>query len=66
MRKPGTLISNNCMLEPHELKTIDILLRNGHDIELIPRSMIQGKHTADIKMDHKYEWEIKCPKGNGK
>jgi hypothetical protein len=62
----STYITNGVILNPHEQKTIDTLLTNGHRIELIPRSMAQGIHTADIILDGKLAWEIKCPKGNSK
>lgn len=59
------LITNGVRLEPHELRTINLFLRQGKNISLIPRSNIKDVRTADFIMDG-IEWEMKSPKGEGK
>ncbi len=53
------------MLEVYELATVVFFTELGYDIELIPRSNIEGLHLPDIIMDG-LKWEIKAPKGEGK
>ena len=65
MRKTGSLITNNCILLPHEQKTVYFLLSLGHHIELIPAKSIPGIHTADVCIDGVAR-EIKAPIGSGK
>ena len=64
MPQYGSLITNNCILKPHEQKTINFLLSKGLDIELLPTSSVPGTHTADVKIDGVIR-EIKAPKGDG-
>ena len=61
----GTIIPNGVILEAHELATVVFFTELGHDVELIPRSNIEGLHLPDIIMDD-LKWEIKAPKGEGK
>ena len=61
----GSIIPNGVVLEAHESATIVYFTELGYDIELIPRSNMQGIHKPDIIMDG-FEWEIKSPKGSGK
>ncbi|MBR5418693.1 hypothetical protein IK110_00340 [Candidatus Saccharibacteria bacterium] len=63
MPKQGVLITNNCILKPHEQKTVNFLLSRGHNIELIPTSSIPGARTADIRINGIVR-EIKAPKGD--
>ncbi|MBQ9017418.1 hypothetical protein IJ103_04270 [Candidatus Saccharibacteria bacterium] len=66
MRKQGKLVDNGVTLKPHENLTVDFLLKLGHNIELIPKLNIEGVHTPDVKMDGKYDWEMKSPRGKGR
>ncbi len=66
MGKYGSLITNNCIIKTHEWSTVNFLLSKGFDVELIPRSMVEGVHSPDILLNHNLYWEIKAPKGNGK
>ncbi|MBO4241778.1 MAG: hypothetical protein J5883_00675 [Clostridiales bacterium] len=61
----GKIIPNGVVLEAHETATVVYFTELGYDVELIPRSNIQGVHRPDIIMDG-LEWEIKSPKGEGK
>jgi len=63
--KKGTIKPNGVVLEAHELATVVFFTELGYDIELIPRSNIEGLHLPDIIMDG-LKWEIKAPKGEGK
>lgn len=65
MGKYGSLITNNCIIKTHEWSTVNFLLSKGFDVELIPRSMVEGVHSPDILLNHNLYWEIKAPKGNG-
>ena len=55
---------NGVVLKTHENATAVLLTELGFDVELIPKSNIQGVHTPDIKMDG-LEWEMKAPIGEG-
>ena len=61
----GQIIPNGVVLDTHEMATVVFLTELGKDVELIPRSNIEGCHTPDIKMDG-LDWEMKSPKGSGK
>ncbi len=61
----GILIQNGVHLQKHEYETIQLLLKNGYNIELIPPSQIKDFHTPDIIMNG-LPWEIKSPQGDGK
>jgi hypothetical protein len=61
----GKIIPNGVVLEPHELATVVFFTELGHDVELIPRSNIEGLHLPDVIMDD-LKWELKAPKGEGK
>ena len=65
MNNKGKIIPNGVILEAHELATVVFFTELGYDIELIPRSNVQGVHKPDMRMDG-LEWEIKAPKGEGK
>ena len=65
LHKKGTIKPNGVILEAHELATVVFFTELGYDIELIPRSNIEGLHLPDIIMDG-LKWEIKAPKGDGR
>jgi len=48
-----------------EFLTAKILSATGNDIRFLEPNRYKGAKTADILMDGR-DWEIKCPKGNGK
>ena len=64
-KKTGKITPNGVVLKAHENATVVFLTECGYDIELIPRSNVEGVHTPDIKMDG-LKWEMKSPKGKGK
>ena len=45
--------------------TINYLLNLGNNVSLLPRSLIEGRRTADILM-WDLIWEIKTPRGHAK
>ena len=61
----GIVTPNGVVLETHETATVTYFTELGFDIELIPKSQVEGIHRPDIIMDG-LEWEIKSPKGTGK
>ena len=63
--KKGSIKPNGVVLKDHENATVVFLTEQGYDIELIPKSNVEGVHTADIRISD-FEWEIKAPKGQGK
>ena len=65
MVKRGKIIPNGVVLKEHELSTVVLLTSLGFDVELIPKSNIEGVHTPDIRING-ILWEIKSPKGEGK
>lgn len=65
MKKKGVIIPNGVVLETHENATAVFLADQGYDIELIPKSNIEGIHTPDLKMCG-LKWEMKAPIGEGK
>lgn len=65
-KKYGSLKTNGCIINNHEWSTVKFLLSKGFDVELVPRSLIEGVHSPDIFLNHNLYWEIKAPKGGGK
>ncbi len=65
MKKKGKIIPNGVSLERHEYETILVFTELGYDVSLIPKSNIKGVHAADIIINGE-QWEMKCPKGNGR
>ena len=61
----GKICPNGVVLMPHEMKTVVFLTDLGYDVELIPKSNIEGQHSADIIIDG-ISWEIKSPTGETK
>ena len=61
----GSITPNGVILETHEMATVVFLTEIGFDIELIPKSNIEGIHSPDIIMAG-HEWEMKSPTGEGK
>lgn len=53
------------MLHLHENATVVFLTQQGFDVELLPPIQQKGVRTPDIRMNG-LEWEIKCPRSNGK
>ena len=64
-QRKGKIKPNGVVLEAHELATVVFFTELGHDIELIPKSNVEGLHLPDIVMDG-LKWEIKAPKGDGR
>ncbi len=65
VRMRGYLLENNVRLQSHEMFTINYLLYLGNNVSLLPRSLIEGRRTADILM-WDLIWEIKTPRGHAK
>lgn len=49
-------------METHEYETINVLLANGEDVELLRKSRTPCSKSADIFM-RKLVWEMKSPNG---
>lgn len=64
MKKKGTIIPNGVVLKEHENATVVFLTELGYDVELIPKSNVEGVHTPDVKIG-RIKWEMKSPKGEG-
>ena len=64
MKHKGKITPNGVVLERHENATVVFLTEQGLDVELIPKSNVQGKHTPDLLMGG-LRWEMKSPKGEG-
>lgn len=64
MKRKGKIVPNGVILEKHEMATVVFLTELGIDVELIPRSMVAGVRTADIRITGR-EWEMKAPRGEG-
>lgn len=62
----GKLTSNGVHLQQHEFKTVQVLLQNGYDVELLhgPAVSVKGLRTPDIMIGG-IPWEIKAPEGAG-
>ncbi len=58
--KNGRLFDNDVRLEVHERRTVDYLLQQGKDIELISPSYNLYSKSPDFWMDG-VAWELKCP-----
>ncbi len=58
----GRLTTNGVLLELHEYATINVLLADGHDVELIQKSRTPHSKSADILMEGSI-WEMKSPTG---
>lgn len=58
----GKLLTNNVILELHEYATINTLLAEGLDIELVQKSRTPGTKSPDIVMLGMF-WELKSPSG---
>ncbi len=65
VKKRGKITPNGVVLRTHENATAVFLTEQGYDIELIPKSNIEGAHTPDVKMNN-LKWEMKAPIGEGK
>ena len=63
--KKGKIIPNGVVLKEHENATVVFLTEIGYDVELIPKSNVEGVHTPDVKIG-RIKWEMKSPKGEGK
>lgn len=62
--KKGKITPNGVVLKTHENATAVFLTEQGLNVNLIPKSNIEGVHTPDLKMDG-LEWEMKAPIGEG-
>lgn len=64
IKRTGCFFAKNVdvFLEPHELATINTLLAEGYNVELIRRSRTPRAKSADIFM-LKLVWEMKSPNG---
>ncbi len=61
----GKLITNGVILQPHEQRTVNFLLSQNLNVELIPLTHKEGERTADIRIQ-KIVWEMKAPRGSGR
>ena len=61
----GELIYNGVHLTEAEKHTINILLNEGYNIELVQPSDVKDTHNPDILINNIY-WEIKAPVGKSK
>ena len=61
----GHVNFNGVHLEKHEKDTINIFVRSGHFIEVIPPSNSPHIKTPDFTMDG-ISWEMKSPQGKSK
>lgn len=51
--------------EPHEIRTAQLLIMLGHDVEFLAPVYSKGVRTPDIVISGT-RWEIKCPSGSSK
>ena len=65
MSERGSIIPNGVVLKEHEMATVVLLTELGFNVELIPKSNLQGVRTPDVRIEGLL-WEIKSPKGEGK
>lgn len=63
--KQGKITPNGVILKTHESATVVLITAQGFNVELIPKSNVQGVHTPDIIVNG-IRWEIKSPIGEGK
>lgn len=61
-KAPGKLTTNGVILELHEYATINALLADGNDVELVKKSRTPHTKSADILMLSMI-WEMKSPNG---
>ncbi len=61
-KKQGALTTNGVVMEAHEYATINILLKEGIDVELVEKSRTPHNSSPDIMMLGMF-WEIKSPNG---
>lgn len=64
MSERGSIIPNGVVLKEHEMATVVLLTELGCNVELIPKSNLQGVRTPDVRIEGLL-WEIKSPKGEG-
>lgn len=65
MVERGKIIPNGVVLKAHEFATVIFFTEMGFDVELIPKSNIEGLHLPDIIMEG-LRWEMKAPTGKGR
>lgn len=63
--KQGQLKANGVHLQDHEFHTVQTLLANGYDVELIPPTQTKGQRSPDIFI-RGTSWELKSPTGGGR
>ena len=64
-QKKGIITPNGVTLEKHEYATVLFLTNEGYNVELIPKSNLEGQHTPDVVIDN-VRWEMKSPTGETK
>jgi len=64
-KRKGRITPNGVILQNHEFATVVFFTDHGYDVELIPKSNIEGIHRPDVIING-LEWEMKAPKGEGK
>ena len=64
-QKKGIITPNGVILEKHEYATVLFLTNEGYNVELIPKSNLEGQHTPDVVIDN-VRWEMKSPTGETK
>lgn len=62
--KQGKLTTNNVVMEPHEYATINVLLSDQENVELVRKSRTPHTSSPDIVMRSMF-WEMKSPNGKG-
>lgn len=62
-RKAGRLTTNNVVMETHEYVTINTLLVDGNDVEMLRKTRTPHSKSADIMM-HGMVLELKSPTGD--
>lgn len=65
LMQSGKLITNGVHLQTHEFHTVNVLIHNGFNVELIPPSQIPGVHLPDIMLNN-LPREIKAPDGGSR
>lgn len=58
MSERGSIIPNGVVLKEHEMATVVLLTELGCNVELIPKSNLQGVRTPDVRIEGLL-WEIK-------
>ena len=64
-QKKGIITPNGVILEKHEYATVLFLTNEGYNVELIPKSNLEGQHTPDVVI-YNVRWEMKSPTGETK